>query len=123
MTHIRHTESIPGGQLSYPEFQPEPGEEEAAQRMNEFYLALRDAASDYGATLSGSRRYTAEYKIETANDGTLCVEYTLRLRYRGHTEGSRTFRHRWQEGYLCLPEKKKRRPSVFLSRLRKLHKR
>ena len=122
MTHIRHTESIPGGQLAYPEFQPEPGEEAAAQRMNEFYLALRDAASGYGSTLSGSRRYTADYKIERSEDGTLCVEYTLRLRYRGHTEGSKILRHRWQDGYLCPPEKKRRSLFSLLSRMRKKQK-
>jgi hypothetical protein len=122
MTHIRHTEQIPGGQVSYPEFQPEPGEEENTQRMNGFYLALRDAASGYSSTLAGSRRYSAEYKIERKEDGSLCVEYTLRLRYRGHTEKAKTFCHRWQNGYLCPPQKQKRNTSVFFSRIRKLHK-
>ena len=63
MTHIRHTESIPGGQASYPEFLPEPGEEAAARRMNEFYLALRDAARSFSETVGGSRRYTAAVSL------------------------------------------------------------
>lgn len=112
MTHIRHTEPIPGGQASYPEFLPEPGEETAARRMNEFYLALRDAARSVGETV-GSRRYTADYRLEVEKDGTVRIEYTLRLRHRGKTEATKTLLHRWQNGFLCPPEKKKIRPALL----------
>jgi len=113
MTHIRHTEPIPGGQASYPEFLPEPGEEAAARRMNEFYLALRDAARSVSETVGGSRRYTADYRLETEEDGTVRIEYTLRLRHRGRTESMKTLLHRWQDGFLCPPEKLKKRLSLF----------
>ena len=113
MTHIRHTEPIPGGQASYPEFLSEPGEEAAARRMNEFYLTLRDAARSVGETIGGSRRYTADYRLETEEDGTVRIEYTLRLRHRGKTEATKTILHRWQNGFLCPPKKQKKRPALF----------
>lgn len=114
MTHIRHTEPIPGGQASYPEFLPEPGEEAAARRMNEFYLALRDAARSFSETVGGSRRYTADYRLETEEDGTVRIEYTLRLRHRGKTEATKTILHCWQNGLLCPPAKKRMRPAFFV---------
>ena len=110
MTEKKLHEALPHGRISYPEFSSEDAREDAAcRRMNDFYRALRDGAAAFIETLSGaSCFYTADYVKRPGEDGTLIVEYTLRLRRRGRTEAQKKFCHRWRDGVL-IPEEKKRR--------------
>jgi len=110
LTEKRICETFPGGYVVYPAFTPEDGESaSAAERMNAFYLTLRDAAIAFAsetAASGGSRRYTAEYSCTQAQDGSIRIEYTLRLRRRGRTEAMKTLLHHWQDGLLVPPRKK-----------------
>lgn len=122
MIEKRICEAFPGGHASYPQFSPEAGEEAAAQRMNDFYRAFREAALSYGAALCEDRReglcqFTAEYCSRPAADGAVEIAFTLRLRRRGRTEAVKTLTHHWREGYLCPPARKKHHPPKIIARL------
>ena len=110
MTEKRITESFIRGRIAYPQFEADAKNEKVAA-LNEFYRTLRDAAAAYIEELSQSpdgkaRIYTADYALRREGD-ILTVEYTLLLRHRGRIEARKMLRHRWQNGYLIPPGKKK----------------
>lgn len=122
MTEKRISETLPCGRICYPEFTEDSANPEThgrhkrrqppSERMNAFYRALRDAAAAYAASLAqeqanGIRTYTADYVCRTEQDGTVVIEYTLRLRRRGRTEAQKTLRHVWRDGTLVPAQKQK----------------
>ena len=114
MTEIRHCVFFPGGHAAYPQFVAEK-DADAAERMNDFYLTLKDAAEACSASSVGFR-YSADYDSRT-EDGIYTVIYTLRLRRHGRTAAARTLIHRWQDGFLLPPEEKFRRKRGYSRKL------
>ncbi len=111
MTVLMSSVCFPGGHVLYPIFSPSPGEEAAAQRMNEFYRTLREAAEQIARDSAGSERYTAECKAEIAADGRIQVSCLLRLRHRGRTLAQKKLTHLWQNGLLIPPKKQAHLPA------------
>ena len=111
MTENRITESFMRGRIAYPQFEAD-AENKNVATINEFYRTLRDAAVAYMEEFSQStdgkgRIFSADYTLRWEED-ILVVEYVLLLRHRGRTEARKTLIHRWQNGYLIPPGKKRR---------------
>ena len=112
MKENRITEAFARGRIAYPQFEADAeNERRAADTLNGFYRALRDGAAAYIEQIAHntegiSRTYTADYTLRREGD-VLVVEYLLLLRHRGRTEARKELIHRWQNGYLIPPEKKK----------------
>ena len=113
MKENRITEAFARGRIAYPQFEADAeNERRAADTLNGFYRVLRDGAAAYIEELSQSpdrktRIYSADYTIRWEGD-ILVIEYLLQLRHRGRTEARKTLTHRWQNGYLIPPGKKRR---------------
>ena len=110
MTEKRITEGFMRGRIAYPQFEAN-AENKNVDTINEFYRTLRDAAVAYMEEFSQStdgkgRIFSADYTLRW-EENVLVVEYVLLLRHRGRTEARKTLIHRWQNGYLIPPGKKK----------------
>ena len=95
-----------GGYAAYPHFTPEDAPDTV--RMNDFYLALRDAVLHAASLAPIGSLCTADYRCTEEEDG-IRIVYTLRLRQGGRTAAQRTLTHHWQNGVLVMPRKKRLR--------------
>ena len=106
MKEIRLCTCFPGGHAAYPHFTPEDSPD--AARMNDFYLALRDAVRHAAANAPGGTICTADYRCTEEEDG-IRILYTLRLRQGGRTAAERTLTHHWRNGLLVTARKNRLR--------------
>ena len=99
----RITEHFARGHVAYPQLE---GEEKSHEIFNAFYRTLRDAAVSYMDEIGPASLYTADYTLKQ-EENILTVEYTLRLRRRGRVIQRKAVTHRWEDGYLIPPGKKR----------------
>ena len=100
----RITENFARGRIAYPQLE----EDTIHSVFNAFYRTLRDAAVSYINEIGTACLYTADYILKQEED-VLTVEYILRLRRRGRIVQRKTVTHRWENGYLLPPGKKRRK--------------